>query len=230
MQAIKRRMPKEKRASAKRKTVARNAPARKRLTPALRRQQILDAAVRLTVKQGYLPLPIERLALDAGSSKALIYTYFPTQYHIANALLHRELANLKVAGLHTAIQINDLDQALLLSGMLYFEHVVQYGPLLNILTTDLFMSGHYEPALVAQGQAIMQQLVKLALGSLKLPDAEARAAIEMMTALPEEAGSLSFYKELEPAIARQLCHTLILSSLESLRASGKPLARTGNRT
>ena len=115
---------------------------RKRLSPQLRRTQILDAAAQLILEQGYLPLPIERLARTAGSSKALIYTYFPTQYQLFNALLERELGSLSTAGLITASQVGDLDQAAVLCGMLYFEHVARSGPLLQILTADLYMSGH----------------------------------------------------------------------------------------
>lgn len=213
--------PRKKTATRKRATSSRPAPIRRRLSPELRRQQILEAAARLTVSQGFLPLPIEQLAQDAGASKALIYTYFPTQYDIANALLQRELASLKVAGLHTAIHIDDLDQAMLLSAMLYFEHVAQYGPLVHILTNDLYMAGHYQRDLTEQGRVIMQQLVDLARTVVVMPDAEIRASIELMISIPEEAGSLAFHKELEPPIARQLCHTLILSSLAALRSMGR---------
>src|SRR5215510_1932820 len=99
---------------------------RKRLSPELRRGQIMDAAAKAVVAQGFLPLPIERLAKDAGASKALIYTYFPTQYDLFNTLLEREFDSLVAGGLDTAAKVGDLEQALVLCGMLYFEHVVQY--------------------------------------------------------------------------------------------------------
>src|SRR5919205_3358996 len=86
----------------------------KRLTPDVRRAQILDAAARLVVVQGYLPLPVEQLARTAGTSKALIYTYFPTQYLLFNALLERETQSLALAGFETASQVEDLDQAAIL--------------------------------------------------------------------------------------------------------------------
>lgn len=203
------------------KKVARPAAAkqqRKRLTPQLRRTQILDAAARLVLEQGYLPLPIERLARTAGSSKALIYTYFPTQYDLCNALLERELASLATAGVSTASQVGDLEQAAVLCGMLYFEHVARSGPLVQILTADLYMSGHENERLVSECNALRQRLARLVHTTLNLPLREAHAAVEMMSAIPLESASLVFAGETPPEVGRQVCHSLLLSSIEALRS------------
>jgi AcrR family transcriptional regulator len=203
------------------KKVARAAAAkqqRKRLSPQLRRTQILDAAAQLVLEQGYLPLPIERLARTAGSSKALIYTYFPTQYELFNALLERELASLAAAGLNTASQVGDLEQAAVLCGMLYFEHVARSGPLVQILTADLYMSGHEDKRLVGECEALRERLARLAHTTLNLPLREAHAAVEMMIAIPLESASLVFAGETPPEVGRQMCHALLLSSLEALRS------------
>jgi AcrR family transcriptional regulator len=194
------------------------APAKaRRLSPELRRVEILEAAARLVVEQGYLPLALEQLARNAGVSKALIYTYFPTQYVLFNALLHRELEGLSVSGLETASRVEDLDQAAVLCAMLYFEHVARNGPLLNILLTDLYMAGHFDSQVQQARMAIMHRLKNLAEKVLSLSEQEIYAAIEMMTAIPEEAGRLVFHQELDQTTARQICHGLIVSSLKALR-------------
>jgi AcrR family transcriptional regulator len=197
---------------------------RKRLAPELRRTHILDAAAQLIVRQGFLPLPTEQLARAAGTSKALVYTYFPTQYDIFNSLLQRELTALKIAGLDTASNVKDLDQAVLLCAMLYFEHVAQSGPLLHILVTDLYMAGHIDPAIARAGGVMLAKLTDTASAALALSKQEIQAAIEMLLVVPQNSGSLVFYKELAPAVARQLCHTLVLSSLVSLRSMNEPAA------
>jgi AcrR family transcriptional regulator len=201
---------------------------RKRLPPELRRAQILDAAAQLILEQGYLPLPIERLARTAGSSKALIYTYFPTQYALFNALLERELASLATSGLITASQVEDLDQAAVLCGMLYFEHVARSGPLLQILTADLYMAGHEDQRLVGECNALRQRLAKLLHMALKLPMREAHAAVDMMIAIPLESASLVFAGETPPAVGRQTCHSLLSSSLEALRSPERLPAAGGH--
>lgn len=193
----------------------------RRLAPELRRAQILEAAAQMVVKQGYLPLPIEQLGRAAGASKALVYAYFPTQYALFNALLEREFQSLTLAGFDTASRIDDLDQAALLCGMLYYEHVSRSGPLLHILMTDMYMDGHVEPRLKEAYEAVMQRLLALAVVQLPLSEAEILAAIEMMSAIPEEAGRLTFHGELDPTTARQICNGLIRSSLKALRAPEK---------
>ena len=214
-------MPDKKKHAAQRRAPTKPAPTtsqtRKRLSPAERRTQILDAAAPLIVEQGYLPLAIERLARAAGSSKALIYTYFPTQYDLFNALIKREIGGLATAGIDAASQVRDLDQAALLCGMLYFQYIAQSGPLLHILMTDQFMARHIDPEVVHARNAVLHRLVRLARPQFPLSRKEILAAFEMMAAIPEEAGSLVFNRELEPSVAREICHSLISSSLDALR-------------
>jgi len=197
------------------------APKGKRLSPELRRSQILEAAAQMVVEQGYLPLPVEQLGRAAGASKALVYTYFPTQYELFNALLDREFQGLTLAGFDTASRIADLDQAAQLCAIMYYEHVARSGPLLHILMTDLYMKGHIEPRLLEQRDQILQRLLGLARPALPLSEAELVASFEMITAIPEEAGRLVFHGELDPTTARQICNGLIASSLKALRAPEK---------
>jgi AcrR family transcriptional regulator len=190
----------------------------RRLSPEARRAEILEAASRMIVEQGYLPLPLEQLARQAGASKALIYAYFPSQFALFNMLLQRELDGLLLGGLDTASSVEDLDKAAVLCAMLYFEHVARNGPLLNILLTDLYMAGHFEAAVLQSRNKIILRLKSMAQRELPLSEQEIYAAIEMMTAIPEEAGRLVFHRELDQTTARQICHGLILSSLKALRA------------
>lgn len=191
---------------------------RQRLSPEVRRAQILDAAARMILEQGHLPLPVEQLARAAGSSKALVYTYFPTQYDLFNALIEREWRSLTTAGLITASEVDDLAQAAVLCGMMYFEHVARSGPLLQILTNDLYMSGHENERLVQECGALRRRLARLVNTSIGLPTREADAAIDMITSIPAESGSLVFSKEIGLDVARQVCRTLISSSLDALRS------------
>jgi AcrR family transcriptional regulator len=197
------------------------AQPRRRLTPQVRREQIMDAAAELIVKQGYLPLSIEALAQTASASKALIYTYFATQFDLFNTLLQREIAALAAGGVETALQVSELEPAAVLCGMLYFEYVAQRGPLLHILMTDLYMSEHIDPDTTRIGRSILRRLVRLARKTLKLSEEQILAAIEMIAAIPEEAGSLAYHEELDAATARQLCHSLMLSSVRALRTPGR---------
>ena len=102
--------------------------------------------------------------------------------------------------------------------MLYFEHVARNGPLLNILLTDLYMAGHFDEEVLKSRAQILRRMKALAQKELPLSEREIEAAIEMLTAIPEEAGRMVFHKELDQTTARQICHGLMLSSLKALKA------------
>lgn len=192
--------------------------ARKRLASELRRDQLLDAAARLVVEQGFLPLAMERLARGANVSKALIYAYYPTQYELLNALLTREVDALAAAGLDSASHGKVLEAVTLDCVMLYFDHVVRWGPLLHILLSDRFLMGHLDREAVRKRDRIVRRIARLARRSMRLPPKEVLAGINLILAIPEEAGALAFHRELDVAIARDLCRTLTLSGLEGLKS------------
>jgi AcrR family transcriptional regulator len=202
-----------------------NAAPRKRvrLSPEIRRAHIIESAAQQIVQQGYLPLPIEQLANSAGASKALLYKYFPDQYSLCNCVLHRELPSLLEGGLNIASQIEDLDQAALLCATLYFEHVARCGPLLHILLSDGYMVGRIDRKLLRMRNTVLRRLSQHARAKLRMSKPEILAALEMLIAIPEEAGRLVFTKELDLEVGRQLCRTLITSALNSLRNPGAVL-------
>jgi hypothetical protein len=103
--------------------------------------------------------------------------------------------------------------------MLYFEHVVQYGPLLHILTAYLFMNGRIVDELVQAGNTLIARFTTTAQETLSLSKQEVLAAIEMIAVIPQSAGSLVFHKELDAAVARQICHTLVSSCVNTLRTT-----------
>ena len=51
---------------------------RSRMTPADRTTEILNAAVRLVLSDGTSRMTMDAVAQEAGVSKALVYTYFPS--------------------------------------------------------------------------------------------------------------------------------------------------------
>lgn len=66
-------------------------PARRRLSPENRRNQLLDCARDIVVNKGLSSLTMELLATTAGVSNPLIYKYFDTRKQILEELLVREL-------------------------------------------------------------------------------------------------------------------------------------------
>src|SRR5262245_35420897 len=99
-----REMAKKRKTKTKRDAVPKK---RERLDPALRRARILDSAARLIARQGYLPIHMGELAREFEGSKALVYAYFPTPGELYNAVLAREIVDLRARGLDAILQDPD---------------------------------------------------------------------------------------------------------------------------
>jgi len=189
---------------------------RARLSPEVRRGQILDAAEALLISHGGLPLPLEDLAGPAQVSKALIYAYFPNQHDLANGLGARRFAALQSAGLEDSAARPELFDAAQACAALYFEDVAQAGPVTHIVLRDPFMAGRIDPHITALRDRIARRLARNARRSLRLSPKEAVAALSLMTTIPEEAGRLAHAGDLSLERGRELNTRLIASSLRAL--------------
>ena len=67
---------------------------RKRLAAAARRQQILEAATRLFLAQGFEAVSMADIAADLGVSRAAVYSYFPSTEGVLDTLLTERLGKL----------------------------------------------------------------------------------------------------------------------------------------
>jgi AcrR family transcriptional regulator len=63
----------------------------KRLQPSERREQVLDAALRVIVEAGNFHVTMEAVAAEAGVTKPVVYDYFANRAELIAALLDREL-------------------------------------------------------------------------------------------------------------------------------------------
>ena len=68
---------------------------RRRLSPNQRQQEILDATYQLVLAAGISNLTMEKIAREAGASKALLYSYFPNISGLLQQLYKRELGKLQ---------------------------------------------------------------------------------------------------------------------------------------
>ena len=76
---------------------------RTRLEPEARQTQILDHAAKLIAAEGLSSVSMERIAKEAGVSKALVYNYFSSQTNLLRALLKRDLERVQKEQMHAAM-------------------------------------------------------------------------------------------------------------------------------
>jgi AcrR family transcriptional regulator len=191
-----------------------------RLTPEARRAQIVAAAGKVALELGYLPAPLERLGQEAGASKALIYAYFPTQHDLFNALLAHHFARLAVAGLEAASADSPLREAAQRCGEIYFDHIVEFGPIIHLILRDAFMVAHVDAPNRAFRDRVMLRLARSSRRAFGLTAKENVATINLVTAIPEQAGLLAWRGEMERERARELMLELIASSLAAFEPEG----------
>jgi AcrR family transcriptional regulator len=65
-------------------------PYAPRLPPGQRREQLIDAALRVIVEQGYEGVSIEAIARTAGVTRPVIYDHFPNLGTLLRSLIERE--------------------------------------------------------------------------------------------------------------------------------------------
>ena len=60
------------------------------MTPEQRREQLIDAALSVILKQGYRGVSIEAIAREAGVTRPVVYDHFPNLGRLLHALVERE--------------------------------------------------------------------------------------------------------------------------------------------
>jgi AcrR family transcriptional regulator len=99
-----------------------------------RRRQLLDAAAQLIVDHGAGAMSMERLAAEAGVSKALPYKHFDNSEAVLAELYRRETAALGRSVWRALTDAEPGDDLIRLSIRVYFDEVSQRGPVLAALS------------------------------------------------------------------------------------------------
>lgn len=186
---------------------------RGRKSAAARITEILDIADRLVLEAGALPISMRKVGDGLGASRALVYAYFNDPEQLAGAVIERQVERLEQAGLAEAARAGPFEARALACAAIYLEHVARFGPVLHIAVRDLSQTrdGRARPHVV-----LMARLARAARSDLRLGAHEALVLVELLLAIPEEAGRLVFEGRLGIDEARALCARLTASSIQSV--------------
>ncbi len=115
-------------------TLDQDAVPRQRMRGDDRRRQLLDAAAQILVEHGAAAMSMERLAAEAGVSKALPYKHFENSEAVLAELYRRETTALGHA-VWIALRGAGPDDDLIRVGIrAYFDEVSRRGPVLAALS------------------------------------------------------------------------------------------------
>lgn len=176
---------------------------RRRLDPASRREQLLDAAVELAAGRDLTLLSVQDIAQHAGVSEGLLYHYFPTKDALLVAAVQRA-ADALMAALGSAAQ-GPPDEALAAGLAAFLDHV-EADP-----TGWLAVLQARTGALAEIGAAVEAHGLRLTLEALDIdePSPLMQAALAGWAALEREACVLWLR---HPEIERPAVEDLLMSS------------------
>lgn len=189
---------------------------RTRLTPEVRREQILDEAAQLILAEGLYAVSMERLARDIGISKGLVYNYFPTRDALLTALLNREQAELRDRGMASALQAESFDDLIRQTTRLYLEQTRDRGALIAALLSDPSVALLMEAENRADRERTVRYFVKAVRRQYGLSLPMAIAGVEMVSAVTDRAGRLVADGQLDVETATGMCVALITGGLANL--------------
>ncbi|MCG8590264.1 MAG: TetR/AcrR family transcriptional regulator [Proteobacteria bacterium] len=129
---------------------------RSRLRPEERREQLLGVAERIITRDGTAALTMERVAVEAEVSKALVYTYFTNRDQLVSELVEREWALFNERARESVRLGKTFENRLRRFQRVYFDLIEERGRLLP----ELLSEPHTESGEESQRQARWAQTMR----------------------------------------------------------------------
>ena len=194
---------------------------RTRLSPEVRRDQLLDAAAAVIADEGTQAMTMERVAARGGVSKALVYRYFGTRAALLVELYEREsdtqpLAN-RIRGART---FEDRLRAITAP---YFDAVERSGLLFHRLVGEKSIEEDVE-SFRRQTRASVLRFWVTQLRTEGLDREQATAFATMFQAAVEAAGGLVARREVGREVAEEQFYESALAALEAAKRSARASA------
>ncbi|WP_374572250.1 TetR/AcrR family transcriptional regulator [Phenylobacterium sp.] len=197
-------------------TTTRSGGSRSTARLEARRFQFMDAASKMILEQGCLPISLADLARRIGVSKGLIYSHFTDQHDLLNAILLEHFEALNADGIDEASQGEEIASVAESCALIYFEHTALNGPLLHTILRDPYASQRLTPQLRRLRDRPMMRMARLARKQLHLSASETITALNLVMTIPEEAGRWVHDQKIDAADARSLCLKLVREAVLAL--------------
>ena len=201
------------------------ARRRTRLSPAARRDQLLDVAAAVIADEGTRAMTMERIAEGAGVSKALVYRYFANRSALLLELYERESDTQPLADrIRGARTFEDRLRAITAP---YFDAVDRSGLLFHRLVGEKSIEEDVE-SFRRQTRASVLRFWVTQLRTEGLDRDQATAFATMFQAAVEAAGGLVARREVDRHVAEEQFYESALAALEvAKRSARKRASRVG---
>lgn len=189
---------------------------RTRLTPEVRRDQILDRAAELVLSDGLAAISMEGVARATGVSKGLVYNYFPDRQALFAALLQREQRDLNDRGMRSALAASDFPDLIRRTTGLYLRQTEARGALIAALLADPGVARLMEAEDRVDREQAFRFFVRATRRAYGLPLPMAIAAVDLLWAVTDRAGQLVGQGLMGAEEATEMCVSLFVGGLAEL--------------
>jgi AcrR family transcriptional regulator len=190
---------------------------RERLTRENRRELIFKVATEIALEEGVRAITVERIAAELSVTKGLLYQHFESREQLLAALAEREIKDLVDRRIFNAARDDDFSGALHKVLAIYFNHVGERGPLLQVFVSDPpVVDALPQECLTiwAQAKGVTRQMVKAKFG---LSEPVLSDAVGLILALVAQAGRQVADRLTTRELAEDLTLNMIIGGLTSLQ-------------
>lgn len=198
------------------------------LQPRMRAQDrlammVLEADRQINLRRSARIAPAD-IAADLGTSRSLVYSYFPDLNALLIAVLDRHADLLMEAGLDQAADRQDMLAAATESASIYLDHIVTNGSAIELCFRERWLVRHLHGRMKRLANRVLRTLARKVQAELRYGPREALGIVQILQAMPEEGARLVRSGEIPLEMAHDLCRRHITASLEELRP--QPSIRT----
>ncbi|MGV2495635.1 TetR/AcrR family transcriptional regulator [Pelagerythrobacter aerophilus] len=157
------------------------------------------------------------VAAELGTSRSLVYSYFPDLNALLVAVLDRQADLLLDAGIEEAAARDDLIESAVHCAIIYLEHIARHGAAIELCLREKWLARHLDGKMKTLGARVVRTLARKVQHELHYGPREALGVVQILLAVPEEGARLVHKGDVSLETARSLCRRLIPASLEELR-------------
>lgn len=203
---------------------------RTRLSPAARREQLMNAAASIALENGLADLSIRTVAQAAGISEAQVHNCFGGRTDLLIALTRREITAISARRGAVLARGSSRQTRMVISTLSYLHEAAEHGPLLQRLLRD----PDVRSALSHEWESRRSNALDAIVSNLTIDDdadtQRAIASTAALTAVSLRAGGIVAARRAPLGMVERLCIAMLLAGIESNARQRAPRPNEAART
>lgn len=189
---------------------------------------ILDHAAILIAEKGVSAVNMERLGVEAGISKALVYNYFPSVTVLLQTLLTREYKHLRRLQAEAGDSAETLEQLVRRVTNVYLTYIKERGLLIERLAAEPSVANTGDPTKYNR-ETTVNYLAEIIAAHFDVDMSIALPTMDISFGMPAAAGQYITHHDVDVQTIEDITVAMMLGALESIhdkyKASLKPLKK-----